>query len=95
MKNIKAPAVEPKLPARKPKAKKETIVLREKLLRPMNVTAVITESKKGDCWKITYCIGKTEVKFDHPFTTIEAAMSFLNAAGAFKIFNKKGVQYVI
>jgi hypothetical protein len=94
MKNIKAPAVEPKLPARKPKAKKEVIVLREKMMRPMNVLATIRETKAGG-WKITYGIGKGEAKLDHSFSSIEAAFSFLNAVGKFKMFNKKGIEYII
>lgn len=91
MKNVKAPAVEPKLPARKPKAKFEIIVLKEKLMRPMKISTIISESKKGG-WKLTYLLGKATVKFDHTFSSPEACLSFLNAQGRFKIFKKNGTE---
>ncbi len=91
MKNIKAPAVEPKLPARKPKAKFEIIVLKEKLMRPMKISCIIKETNRGG-WKMTYLLGKATVKFDHTFSSPEACLSFLNAQGRFKIFKKNGTE---
>lgn len=92
MKQIKAPAVKPKLPARKPKKPEPTVfVLREKFLRPLKSEAIVKETSRGD-WKISYTIGKTNIKVNHTFPRLEDCITFLNANGSFKIFNKKGVE---